>query len=505
MFFRRFYDDQLAQASYLIGCQATGEALVVDPNRHLEPYLRGAEAEGLRITHVTETHIHADFVSGARELAHRTGARLLLSDEGGDDWRYRYAAEAGAQLLHDGDTFCVGHLAVRVVHTPGPHAGARHLPGHRWRRGDRAHGRSHRRLRLRRRRGPSRPARARGAASPARWRPGRGSSSSPSNVSVAFRTTCRSGPVTAPAPRAASRSARCRRPRWATSGASTGRSASRARTSSCVRCSPGQPEPPRYFAEMKRINRDGPRLRDHAERPPRVGVAELAAGACRGHAGGRHAPGARVRRGERSRARSTFRRTASFATWSGSLLPYDRDFYLIAEDHGANGAGDLLRALAGIGLDRVAGTAGSNALDAWQAAGRSIETISAIAMDEVASALATGDVGVLDVRSRSEWAAGHLPGAANIPLGELEDRIGELPRQRPLVVQCQTGSRAAIAASLLRARGVTGVRLYGGGFAEWSAAGKSVERPGSRLPPAQGPAMPPPGRCVMPLRDRGAR
>ena len=69
MLFRRFYDDQLAQASYLLGCQATGEALVVDPNRHIEPYLRAAETEGLRITHVTETHIHADFVSGARELA----------------------------------------------------------------------------------------------------------------------------------------------------------------------------------------------------------------------------------------------------------------------------------------------------------------------------------------------------------------------------------------------------------------------------------------------------
>jgi hydroxyacylglutathione hydrolase len=105
MFFRRFYDDQLAQASYLLGCQATGEALVVDPSRHLEPYLRGAETEGLRITHVTETHIHADFVSGARELAHRAGARLLLSDEGGDDWRYRYAGEAGAELLRDGSTF----------------------------------------------------------------------------------------------------------------------------------------------------------------------------------------------------------------------------------------------------------------------------------------------------------------------------------------------------------------------------------------------------------------
>ncbi len=476
MFFRRFYDDQLAQASYLIGCQATGESLVVDPNRHLEPYLRGAEAEGFRITHVTETHIHADFVSGARELAHRTGARLLLSDEGGEDWRYRYAAEAGAQLLHDEDTFCVGHLAVRVVHTPGhtpehviflvtdgaaataPMGAltgdfvfvgdvgrpdllerAAHIAGT-METGARQLFQSLQRLG--------------GLPDYLQIWPGHGAGSACGKSLGAVPQTTLGYE---------------RRFNWAF-GLTSEDEFMRAVLA-------GQPEPPRYFAEMKRINRDGPRLRDHAERPPRVGVAELAAGLAAGTPVVDTRP---VREYVRRAIPGTINIPAnrSFVTWSGSLLPYDRDFYLIAEDHGANGAGDLLRALAGIGLDRVAGTAGSNALDAWQAAGRSIETISTIAMDEVASALATGDVGILDVRSRSEWAAGHLPGAANIPLGELEDRIGELPRQRPLVVQCQTGSRAGIAASLLRARGVTGVRLYGGGFAEWSAAGKSVERPG---------------------------
>src|SRR5689334_24113435 len=119
MLFRRFYDDQLAQASYLIGCQATGDALVVDPNRSLEPYLRAAEAEGLRITHVTETHIHADFVSGSRELAAHTGARLFLSNEGGPDWQYAFGREPGVVLLGDGDEFMVGNVRVRALHTPG--------------------------------------------------------------------------------------------------------------------------------------------------------------------------------------------------------------------------------------------------------------------------------------------------------------------------------------------------------------------------------------------------
>lgn len=124
MLLRRFYDAPLAQASYLVGCQATGEALVVDPNRDVAHYLAAAHEEGVRITHVTETHIHADFVSGARELVAHTGARLLLSGEGGPDWQYRYAAADGATLLHDGDTFTVGNLKFEVVHTPG------HTPEH---------------------------------------------------------------------------------------------------------------------------------------------------------------------------------------------------------------------------------------------------------------------------------------------------------------------------------------------------------------------------------------
>ena len=124
MLLQRFYDDTLAQASYLIGCAATGEALVVDPNRDVDQYIEAAEAEGMRITHVTETHIHADFVSGARELAHRTGARLHLSDEGGPDWAYGFAREAGAVLLKDGHTFMVGNIRIQAIHTPG------HTPEH---------------------------------------------------------------------------------------------------------------------------------------------------------------------------------------------------------------------------------------------------------------------------------------------------------------------------------------------------------------------------------------
>ena len=98
MYLKNFYDEKLAQASYLVGCAATGEALVVDPNRDIEQYLDVAERNGFQITHVTETHIHADFVSGARELAERTGARLYLSDEGDASWKYAFANEGGTDF-----------------------------------------------------------------------------------------------------------------------------------------------------------------------------------------------------------------------------------------------------------------------------------------------------------------------------------------------------------------------------------------------------------------------
>ena len=99
MILKRFYDDNLAQASYLVGCPGAGEACVIDANRDLAPYMEAAAKEGVRITAVTETHIHADYVSGSRELAALTGATLYLSDEGDADWKYRFANEPNVQLV----------------------------------------------------------------------------------------------------------------------------------------------------------------------------------------------------------------------------------------------------------------------------------------------------------------------------------------------------------------------------------------------------------------------
>jgi hydroxyacylglutathione hydrolase len=474
MYFRRFYDDQLAQASYLLGCQVTGEALVVDPNRHVEPYLRAAEAEGLRITHVTETHIHADFVSGARELARRAGARLLLSDAGGDGWRYRYASEDGATLLTDGETFEVGRVKITAVHTPG------HTPEHLAflvtdtavatepmgaLTGDFVFVGDVGRPDLLERAAQAAGTMEAGARQLYRslqrlaglpdylqiW-PGHGAGSACGKALGAMPQSTLGYE---------------RRFNWAF--------AVHEEAEFVRAVLAGQPDPPRYFAEMKRINRDGPRVLGGVSAPPRIGADVLASAL----AAGATVVDTRPAREYVTRAvPGTINIPAgrAFTTWAGWLLPYQRDFYLLADERSAHGIDALVQDLAGIGLDQVAGYAGADVLDSWRAARGPLQTIADIGLPELVDAMRAGDVALLDVRGRGEWQAGHLPGAMNVPLGELEQCVDALPAGLPLVVHCQTGARAAMAASILLARGRPGVRLYGGGYADWSAAGHLTEK-----------------------------
>ncbi len=118
MYFKSFFNQPLAQMSYLIGCQKTGEAIVIDPLRDLTPYIEAAEKEHLTIKYVTETHIHADFASGLRETASRLGAQVFVSGLGGPDWQYK-ELPANAVLLSDGDVIEIGNVKLEVIHTPG--------------------------------------------------------------------------------------------------------------------------------------------------------------------------------------------------------------------------------------------------------------------------------------------------------------------------------------------------------------------------------------------------
>ena len=123
MYLKRFYDEDLAHASYLVACQAASVAIVIDPSRHVEQYIKEAEAQSVTIVAVTETHIHADYLSGSRELAREVGAKMYLSKEGGQDWQYQFLGPDDS-LVGDKDVIKLGNLSLEVMHTPG------HTPEH---------------------------------------------------------------------------------------------------------------------------------------------------------------------------------------------------------------------------------------------------------------------------------------------------------------------------------------------------------------------------------------
>lgn len=475
MLLKRFYDDKLAQASWLVGCAATGEALVVDANRDVEQYIRAAEKEGMRITHVTETHIHADFVSGSRELAARTDARLYLSDEGGAEWKYAFAEESDAVLVRDGDAFMVGNIKIDVLHTPG------HTPEH---------------IAFMITDTPATP-RPMGMLTGDFLFVG-----DVGRPDLLERAAGHAGTMTAAA-RALFRSLRriASLPDylqlWPGHGAGSACGKSLGAVPSTTlgyerlanwalavddeeefvrRVLEGQPEPPLYFAEMKRINREGPRLLHGIHEPERLPGTRIAPLLERGELVVDARPAAEFAAGHiPGTINIPFDR--SFTTWAGWLVPYDRDFHLLLHD--GHDAAAAVRDLAMIGLDRVAGVFGGEALAAWSAGGRTLATLPQMTVAELARAMASDGIAVVDVRGAAEWEAGHLPGVPNIPLGHLAKRAGELPRDRPLAVHCQSGARSAIASSVLRANGFTNVVNVAGGFAAWRSAGNEIVTPGA--------------------------
>jgi hydroxyacylglutathione hydrolase len=472
MIFRRLFENKLAQSSYLIGCSASREAIVVDPNRSVDQYLQAALQEGLRIAHVTETHIHADFVSGARELAHRSGARLYLSGAGDAKWSYRYSDPASATLVTDGSRISVGTVLLQARHVPG------HTPEHlAFLVTDTAHapepmgaltgdfifvgdvGRPDLLERAVQAHGTMEQSARHLFRSIQDFRrlpdylqlwPGHGAGSAcGKSLSAVPQSTLGYE----------------KRFNWAFAVAGE---------EEFVRAVlAGQPEPPRYFAEMKRINQLGPPLLGELKPPVRLSLNRLVDALAQGEPVVDAREAAQFRKGA---IPGTINIPAgrTFTTWAGSLLPYDRDVYLLL-DEGRVDHMELVRDLAGIALDRVAGYVGADAIQAWAETQGELQRIPSVTLAQLKSRLEHDAMMVLDVRDVSEWNAGHIPGSRNIPVGRLDQRLGDIPRRAMLVVHCQTGPRAAIAASLLRARGFSDVQLFSSGFAEWRAAGQPIE------------------------------
>jgi hydroxyacylglutathione hydrolase len=471
MLLKYFYDEQLAQASYLVGCAATGEALVVDPMRDVEPYLALAAKEGLRITHVTETHIHADFVSGSRELAARTGATIYLSDMGPAEWKYAYAHEPNVMLVRDGDHWMVGNIRVEVLHTPG------HTPEHiAFLITDTA-----------------------GADAPMGLFSGDflfvGDVGRPDLLEEAAGISGTKEPGAREMFHTLERSKTL--PDylqvWPAHGAGSacGKALGAIPSSTLgyeKRFNPafhlsdeasfvdwllsGQPEAPRYFARMKHVNKVGPVLL--SELPPvrMLDRSAIDAALANGDLVIDLRPQAAYRAAHIPGSLSVPATTAMYSTYIGWFVDYTRPTYLVLPDDADLTA--TMKTLRAIGIDHVPGFLPAAAI------GANTASLPAVTVAELAERLAAGDTLVLDVRGQSEYAEVHLPNALHVPLGFIPQHLAEIPRNRPIIVHCASGYRAQIGASLLRCAGFANVATLADADGEWKRlvqeSGEAVKR-----------------------------
>jgi hydroxyacylglutathione hydrolase len=474
MFFRQVNDPKLAQYAYVIGCQATREAIVVDPLRDIETYLDIAEREGLRLVAVAETHIHADFLSGARELAERTKATVYVSGEGGADWQSEWlkGSAYAHTLVRDGDHFMIGNIRFDVIHTPGhtpehvcyivtdTPAGATLpvgiLSGDFVFVGD-----------------VGRPDLLESAA-------GQAGAMEPSARAL-FRSIerFRTLPPAMQLWPAHGAGSACGKALGAVPTSTVGYELT-ANRSIAAATSPdafvtyildGQPEPPLYFARMKRDNRGGPAILGKLPEPRLVTAAKLV-----------ELQGATGVAVLDTRSWDSYRRAhvpgslfaplnRSFNTVAGSYVPEGMAIYLIVDEKRVREATiDLVR----VGLDRVVGYATPAVFDEYVRKGKPA-VIAEIDASKV-EALVDAGAFLLDVRRAAELAdRGHIPGAHNIAYERLLERVAEIPKNRPVVVHCQSGTRSAYAAGLLDRMGYS-VTNVTGGYEAWKTKGETVTK-----------------------------
>jgi len=454
MFLRQVYDPHLAQYAYVIGCQKTGEAIVIDPLRDIAQYQDIAAAEGLKLSAVAETHIHADFVSGARELSTQ-GAEVYVSSEGGPDWQSEWAKDLPkTHLLRDGDTFRIGNIKLQALHTPG------HTPEHLCYLVTDEGG---------------------GADEPMALVTGDflfvGDVGRPDLLEQAagFSGTQEPGArqlyhslkklnalpdhlQILPAHGA---------------GSACGKSLGAVPTSTlgyekkfnhALKLAlhdtedafvsfilDGQPEPPLYFANMKKVNKIGPAVLGDVPSLAALEISQVTA---------------RLKEPDfvTLDARSDRKAFASchlkgslyapvsgdFSGFAGSYLMPEEQVALVVDDSAqANGLAWQLRR---IGFDHVLGFVPAG--DLADAGRDHLTGIPTAKFGEVEDLLlGNPDTIVLDVRRAAEYAAGHVRGAVNIAHTRLRARSGELPPNVPLVVHCQSGNRASAAVSWLQREG----------------------------------------------------
>ena len=464
MFFQHVYDKTLAQASYFIGCQKAGVAIVIDAKRDVDTYLEIARQNNMKITHITETHIHADFLAGSRELAKLTGAALYLSDEGGEGWQYEFPHVG----LKDGSIIKVGNLSLKVLHTPGhtPESISFLLTDHPASKepvmlftgdfvfvGDVGH--------------PDLLEKAAGFVGT------KEAGAKEMYKSIAKFNALPDYLQVWPGHGAGSA---CGKALGAVPSSTVGYEKVRNWAFQYPKDENGfvkylledQPEPPKYFAMMKKLNKVDRPLLTEVPKLKKLSNSDFKAAFDKGIKliDARHKtdfaagfiPGSINIQGNNA-----------FATWAGWFLKYDEPFMLVADE---NKLDDLTRKLMRIGLDNIYGYI-ENVIP-WIELGGKLEKSNVISLDEFKQLYTHNNIQLVDVRGASEFNEGHIKGATNVFVGTLGENLNQLKKDKQIVIQCQSGDRTAIAYSLLAKYGFTNVKNYTGGMNEWVNAGNPV-------------------------------
>jgi len=463
MLLRQFVIDGLGHLSTIIADESAGLAAVVDPRRDVDIYLEAARSADLRITHVVETHLHNDYVSGGRELAALTGASHVIG--AGADLAYDH------RPIRDRESFDIGALRFTALETPG------HTPEHV----------------------------AYAVADTSRAQePLLLFTGGSLLVGAVGRTDLLGEENALPFARAMFRSIReVILPHedfvgvYPTHGAgslcSTGIASTpwstvgfERRHNPMVQPSDvdrfarlllrDQPAYPRYFARMRPTNQAGPRLLGgHPSEPRPMAVkdvrsalkqdavlVDLRSPAAHSMA---HVPGS-----------VSIPSGSSFGTWLGWVVEPDRPLVLMLDSPAD--WDDAARQAMRVGYETLLGHV-RGGFASWTESGAPVESGGRLTVDQLASRLDRGGPDaplVVDVRQVTEYASGHVPAALHIGAGSLQDRLEDLPRDRPIATICASGYRSSVAASLLRAAGFSDVSWVADGLPAWSAHGHPVER-----------------------------
>jgi hydroxyacylglutathione hydrolase len=462
MYFKQFYLACLAHASYLIGSE--GEAVVVDPQRDVDEYLAEADAQGLQIKYVIETHLHADFVSGHQEIAARTGAQIVFGEKAGAEFEHR--------AVRDGEEIKLGNVKLRFIETPGhtpegicvlvtdteaPDQSAKLLTGDTLFIGD-----------------VGRPDLAGGKGY------------TPQMMAEMMYDTLHGKLLKLPDETEV----------YPAHGAGSmcGRNMSKETSSTIgeqrkfnyalkpmskdefVRMMTADlPEAPSYFPRDAEINRSGARELSELQPPQALTPQQVLELRTHGHVlldvrsapdfGAAHVPGS-----------MNIGLGGQFAMWAGSLIPLNAAIVVIA-DTNAQVDESVVR-LARVGIENVKGYL-DGGVESWGDAGFPIEAIEQVSVAQLKEQMANTDLQIVDVRRPTEYVSGHVPRALNAPLASLDKSLGPLPlkKDKCTAVICAGGYRSSAAASLLQQQGFSNLLNVSGGTGAWINAGYPVEAP----------------------------